>query len=197
MFCLGPTKISWLTQVATLPHTSARHFLVQCQRASPFLFMLFFFPTHVHRRGSLCPTVWRKTKRVADRVKLSAGHCVASCAWHRDQQTALTPFSSPFPSPQARPTVAPSLRGRLGEVLPPEECSPAAAAATLGWGFIRTGMAAQDFGLRLVGEGGGRTGPLLRHYMPSIQHITVPLKRTQTLLTSFLNSDSNGWMSEE
>lgn len=77
------------------------------------------------------------------------------------------------------------LRGRLGEVLAPEECRPAAAAATLSRGFIRTGMAARAFGLKLAGErgeeGSGRGGPLLRYYMLSIQNITVPLKEPQQL----------------
>lgn len=61
-------------------------------------------------------------------------------------------------------------------MLAPEECRPAAAAAaTLSWGFIRTGAADQAFGLQLSEERGGG-GCLLRYYRPLIENIMVPLK---------------------
>lgn len=75
-FSAQTKKISWLTQVATFLHTSARHFLAHCLCAFPPLSSSYCLLQHKHthtQRGSKCCTSWQKTPptNVAGRVMLS------------------------------------------------------------------------------------------------------------------------------
>ena len=138
---------------------------------------------NISAKISLCISV-QACLRESESVSVSNANilCVltnTSCSRHKGAPLpSPLMLSSPLPHQQGQLLL--HLQGRLGELLAPEECRPASAAATLGWGFIRTGLAALASGLKLAGERGGessvRGGPLLRYYMTSIENIAVPLK---------------------